>query len=60
MALLHPNLLERVSAHRDGLRVLVMLVAVLAAMAVLTVAFGVTHTGPSYELVPDPAAGLPF
>jgi hypothetical protein len=42
------------------LRVLVIVVAALAAMAVLTVTLGVHPGGPSYDLIPDPAAGLPF
>lgn len=60
MALSHPTLVQRVASHQDGIRVLAMLVAVLAAMAVLTVVFGVTHPGPSYEIIPDPAGALPF
>lgn len=60
MALLHPTLVQRVASHRDAIRVLVMFAAVLAAMAVLTVIFGVTHPGPSYDIIPDPGGALPF
>jgi hypothetical protein len=48
------------TSHREMLRVLVIVAAALAAMAVLTVSLGVHPTGPSYDLIPDPAAGLPF
>jgi hypothetical protein len=52
------TLVERISSRQDLLRALVIFVAVLAVMAVLTVAFGVNHNGPSYDLIADPATGL--
>ena len=60
MAAPQPTLLQRASSHEDLLRALVMIVAIVAALAVLTAVFGVTHSGPSYELIPDPAGALPF
>lgn len=54
------TLFERVSTHRDALRSLAVLVAVLAAIVLLTALFGVSETGPAYDLVPDPAGALPF
>ena len=51
---------QRISSHQDMLRILVIFAAVLVVMAVLTVALGVTRPGPSFELIADPAAGLPF
>ena len=58
----HPDstLVRRPAIRSDWVRVLLMLVAALAAMAVLTVIFGVTHPGPAYDLLPDPAGALPF
>ena len=57
-----PNstLVQRVGQHQDLVRVLLMLVAVVAVMAVLTAIFGVTHSGPSYDIIPDPGAALGF
>ena len=44
------------------LRAILIVVAVVAVMLVATVIFGVAQLGPSYQIVPDPAAGmaLPF
>ena len=42
------------------LLVVLFAVGVLLAMAALTWFFGVDITGPSYEIVPDPAGTLPF
>jgi hypothetical protein len=60
MARSHPTLVQRVASHRDGIRVFVMLVAVVVAMALVTAIFGVNRPGPGYDFMPDPAAGLPF
>jgi len=60
MTVQRTTLIERVSSHGDALRAFAMLAALLAAMAVLTAIFGVTHPGPGYEIVPDPAIGMPF
>ena len=53
---------QRATSYQDLVRVLLIIVAVIALMLVLTALFGVHHAGPSYEIVPDPAAaiGLPF
>ena len=46
----------------DLVRILLIVVAVIALMLVLTAIFGVSLPGPSYQITPDPAAGmgLPF
>ena len=46
----------------DRARVLLTIAAAIAVMLALTAIFGVGQTGPTYDLVPDPAAaaGLPF
>ncbi|MGE5155931.1 MAG: hypothetical protein ACM3JP_00355 [Betaproteobacteria bacterium] len=49
----------RISSHQYLLRALVVFAAVLAVMAVMTVVLGVHLSGPSYDLIADPAAGLP-
>ena len=54
------TLVERVGAHPDAARALVLLAVLLAAMAVLTVVFGVTRPGPGYDFVGDPGAVLGF
>jgi hypothetical protein len=54
------TLIHLFPSRRDMLRVVVLVAAALAVMAVLTVTFGVHSSGPSYDLIPDPAAGLPF
>ena len=51
---------RRPAIQSDWVRALLMLVAGLAAMAVLTAIFGVTHPGPAYDILPDPAGALPF
>ncbi|MGE5156329.1 MAG: hypothetical protein ACM3JP_02410 [Betaproteobacteria bacterium] len=51
------TLFHRISSRQDVLRVLVILAAVLTVIAVLTVVFGVNLSGPSYDLIADPAAG---
>jgi len=54
------TLVQRAEAHPDLVRTLLILVAVVAAMAVLTAIFGVSHTGPAYDFIPDPGAALGF
>ena len=54
------RLVHLFSSRRDMLRILVMVAATLMAMAVLTVWFGVHPGGPTYDLIADPAASLPF
>ena len=39
-------------------RTVLIIAAVIVLMLVLTVVFGVQQTGPSYQIVPDPASGL--
>ena len=60
MAAPQPNLLQREWSRQELLRALAILVAVLVVMAVLTAVFGFNHTGPGYQLIPDPAGALPF
>jgi hypothetical protein len=48
------------SSRRDVLRVLGTLAGAIVTMVVLTVSLGVVPGGPSIDLIPDPAAGLPF
>ena len=48
------------SAHPEMSRVVLIVAAALAAMMVLTTTFGVHPSALSYDLIPDPAAGLPF
>ena len=58
MALQHQTLAQRVTAVPSTLRVLLFLVLVVGAMLLATWIFGVRLAGPSYDLVPDPGAGL--
>lgn len=44
----------------DVLRVVLIIAALIAVMAVLTLIFGVNRAAPSYQIVPDPARFLPF
>ena len=62
MALQQTTLGRRAASLQTPVRVLVVLAVVIVAMIALTAIFGVGQTGPSYDLVPDPAAaaGLPF
>jgi hypothetical protein len=60
VAPLDPILSQRVDPLAGWIRVLVILGVALAAMIVLTVVFGVTHPGPGYDILPDPAGALPF
>jgi hypothetical protein len=60
MAAPQPTLQHRAPSREDLVRALVAVIAVVAVMAILTAAFGVTQSGPSYELIPDPAGALPF
>lgn len=62
MALQQTTQGERAPSVQALLRVLLVLAAVIVAMLALTAIFGVGQTGPSYDLVPDPAAaaGLLF
>jgi hypothetical protein len=58
MALQHPTLGKRVASNQDLVRALLIVAAVIVLMIVLTAVFGVQQTGPSYQIVPDPASGL--
>jgi hypothetical protein len=52
---------ERAGSYQSLLWVLVIIAAAVALLLVLTVILGVPGTGPSLELVPDPAGvSLPF
>jgi hypothetical protein len=57
MALHQPTLGRR---SQDLVRVLLIVIAAVAVMFVATVVFGMPGSGPSLEIVPDPAGGLPF
>lgn len=59
MALQHQTLVQRVTSHEILTPVLLM-IAIVAVMLLATAILGVRLTGPSYELVPDPAGVLPF
>ncbi|MDR3544199.1 MAG: hypothetical protein P4L30_00335 [Candidatus Limnocylindrales bacterium] len=58
MALQHPTLGQRVASNQDLVRALLIVAAVIVLMIVLTAVVGVQQTGPSYQIVPDPASGL--
>ncbi len=58
MALQRMTLGQRADSYRDLVRVLLIVAAVIVLMLVLTAIFGVQQTGPSYQIVPDPASGL--
>jgi hypothetical protein len=58
MALHQSTLGQRVASHQDLVRVLLIVAAVIVLMLVMTALFGVHQTGPSYQIVPDPAGGL--
>jgi len=58
MALHQSTLGKRAASYPDLVRVLLIVAAVIVLMLVLTAIFGVQQTGPSYEIVPDPASGL--
>ena len=58
MALQHSTLGQRVTSSQDLVRALLIVAAVIVLMLVLTAVIGVQQTGPSYQIVPDPASGL--
>jgi hypothetical protein len=58
MALHRTTLGQRADSYRDLVRVLLIVAAVIVVMLVLSAIFGVQQTGPSYQIVPDPASGL--
>lgn len=58
MALYRTTLGQRADSYRDLVRVLLIVAAVIVVMLVLSAIFGVQQTGPSYQIVPDPASGL--
>ena len=60
MALQQTSLAKRVASSTDLVRVLLILASVIALMLVATLVFGVSATGPAYEIAPDPAGALPF
>jgi hypothetical protein len=60
MALPHPTLVQRGTIRPEVLRAMAILIVVLVAMAVLTALVGVVQSGPSYDLIPDPAGALGF
>ena len=52
---------ERAGSYQSLLWVLVIIAAAIAVLLVVTAIMGVQGTGPSLELVPDPAGvSLPF
>jgi hypothetical protein len=58
MALHQSTLGQRIASNQDLVRALLIVAAVIVLMLVMTAIFGVQQTGPSYEIVPDPASGL--
>jgi uncharacterized membrane protein len=62
MALQHATQGQRVALNPDLLRAFLIVAAVIVVMMVLTAIIGVGQTGPTYQIVPDPASGmgLPF
>ena len=60
MALHHDRPASRTRSHDDLLRALIFVVLIIGLMAAATVVFGVQISGPSLELVPDPAGAMPF
>lgn len=60
MALQHQTLVQRVTSLSEPLRVLLFLVVVVGIMVLATAILGVRLSGPSYDIVPDPGAGLGF
>jgi hypothetical protein len=58
MALQHSTQGQRIAINPDLLRALLIAAAVIVVMIVLTAVFGVGQSGPSYQIVPDPASGL--
>jgi hypothetical protein len=58
MALHRTTFGQRADFYRDLVRVLLIVAAVIVVMLVLSAIFGVQQTGPSYQIVPDPASGL--
>ena len=58
MTLHQSTLGQRIAPYQDLVRVLLVVVAVIALMLVMTAVFGVHQAVPSYQIVPDPAAGL--
>jgi len=58
MTLQRMTLGQRAASYQDLVRVLLIVTAVIVIMLVLTAIFGVQQTGPSYQIVPDPASGL--
>jgi hypothetical protein len=58
MALQHSTSEQRAALNPDFLRALLIVAAVIVVMIVLTAIVGVGQTGPSYQIVPDPASGL--
>lgn len=57
---LHDRPVTRAGSRDDLLRAFVFAVLVIVLMAVATVVFGVQISGPSLEIVPDPAGAMPF
>lgn len=58
MALQRSTLGQRDASYQDLVRAVLIAAAVIVLMLVLTAVFGVQQTGPSYQIVPDPASGL--
>lgn len=48
------------AARRAMLGLLVLVAATIVVVALLTLTFGIHPSGPSYDLVADPGAALPF
>ena len=61
MALHQGSFSQRAVSTQDLVRAVLIVAVVIALMLVATAVLGVQGTGPSYEIVPDPAGvSLPF
>lgn len=61
MALQQRTFDQHPALYRDLLRVLLIAVAAIVVIVAMTVVFGLAGTGPSLQIIPDPAGvGLPF
>jgi hypothetical protein len=59
---LHQSNLAHETSREDVIRVLLIIAAVIAVVAIATAMIGMQQAGPAYDLTPDPAglSGLPF
>jgi multisubunit Na+/H+ antiporter MnhC subunit len=62
MTLQQPTVGSRLASHRELVIGLAIIGVAIILMIILTAVFGIQQAGPSYDIAPDPAAGmgLPF